>query len=168
MCESLIHFHVFFFFIFLLTHSQQESPIRLNSSSVKNRLKGGLRGTEGDKKVLSLFPASRAHYSSSSPLSEMHHHPPPLNYFTFLVPASPPHKPTLCDWLTLGFSSTIAPPPFSHWLFYSLIPATATPSFPFLLPSPLSSPLSPHCWLLALTSSQPKSSSCPFSPLIGL
>lgn len=157
-----------FYFIFLLTHSQQESPIRLNSSSVKNRLKGGLRGTEGDKKVISLFAASRAHYSSSSPLSEMHHHPPPLNYFTFLVPASPPHKPTLCDWLTLGFSSTIAPPPFSNWLFYSLIPATATPSFPFLLPSPLSSPLSPHCWLLALTSSQPKSSSCPFSPLIGL
>lgn len=84
MCESLIHFHVFFsYFIFLLTHSQQESPIRLNSSSVKNRLKGGLRGTEEDKKVLSLFPALRAHYSSSSPLSEMHHPPPPLNYFTF-------------------------------------------------------------------------------------
>ena len=63
-------------------------------------------------------------------------------------------------WLTnRGFSSTIAPPLFSHWLSST----TATPSFPFLLPSPLSSPLSPHCWLLALTSSQPKSSSCPFS-----
>lgn len=37
----------------------------------------------------------------------------------------------------------------------------------FLLPSPLSSPLSLHCWLLTPTSSQPKSSSVPLT-LIGL
>lgn len=35
-------------------------------------------------------------------------------------------------WVT-GFSSTIAPPPFSHWLFYPLIPSPA-PSFPFSSP----------------------------------
>lgn len=72
-------------------------------------------------------------------LSSVWNAPPPLNYFTFLVPASPPHKLPLCEWLTLLlFSPAIAPPPFSHWLFYSLIP-TAAPSFPFS--SPLLFPL---------------------------
>lgn len=43
-------------------------------------------------------------------------------------------------WVTNpSFSSTIAPPPFSHWLFYSLIPVATAPSFPF--PSPLLFPL---------------------------
>lgn len=98
----------------------------------KTILKGRLRGTEENKKVLSLFPAWKAHYSSSSPLSEKH--PPPLNYFTFFSSRlTSPQAHTV--WVTnASFSSTIAPPPFSHWLFYSLIPATA-PSFP------LSSPL---------------------------
>lgn len=60
--------------------------------------------------------------------------PPPLPNFTFffLVPASPPHKPTLYEWLA-SFSSTPAPPPFSHWLFHSLCPTTP-PSFPFSSP----------------------------------
>lgn len=94
--NAIIFFDGWMTFISLLPNSPQESPIRLNLSSVKNHLNGGLRGTEENKKVLFLFPAWRAHYSSSSLLSEMHL--PPLNYFTFfLVPASPPYKPTLCE-----------------------------------------------------------------------
>lgn len=85
----------------LLTHSLQKSSIRLNLSSVKNHLKRRLGGTEGNKKVLSLFPTWKAHYSSGPPLSTKH----PLLYLTslLLVPASPPHKPTLCEWLTQVF-----------------------------------------------------------------
>lgn len=151
-------------FISLLTHSLQESPIRLNLSSVKNHVKERLTETEENKKVLSLFPTWKAHYSSSFP----HLKSDPLLYLTslffFLVPASPPHKPTLYEWLA-SLSSTPAPPPFSHWLFHSLNPTTP-PSFPFSSPLLFLS-VSLHCWLFTPASWKPKSSSVRL-PLIKL
>lgn len=93
--------------------------------------------------------------------------PPPLPNFTFfffLVPASPPHKPTLYEWLA-SFSFTPAPPPFAHWLFHSLNPTTP-PSFPFSSPL-LFLPVSFHCWLFTPASWKPKSSSVRL-PLIKL
>lgn len=87
------------------------------------------------------FPAWKSHYSSS-PLC-LKRHPPPLPYFTFLAPASLHHKPSLDDSMTSTSFSSIAPPPFSHWLLHCLIPTTA-PSFP------VSSPLLFLCCLSSL------------------
>ncbi len=114
-------------------------------------------GWEGQKKTrrsFLFFPAWKAHYSSSSPLSEKH--PLPLNYFTF-------------------FSSRLtSPQAHTVWVFFFYYSTASILSlallFPrprrcsllsFLLPSPLSLLFSLHCWLLTPTSSQPKSSSVP-------
>lgn len=142
-----------------MTHSPQESPIRLGLSSVKKHLKKRLRGTEENKKFLSLFPARKAHYSSSSPLTEKHPPASPLNYLTFSVRASARHKAPLCLTPVLLL--------LRHRLHF-LTGRFIFSSPPFLSP-PLSSfsPVSLHCWLLTPSSSQPKSSSVP-STLTGL
>lgn len=102
--------------------------------------KGGPRGTDENKKVLSLFPAWRAHYSSSSPLSQMHTPSSSklLHFFSSRLTSPQAHTVRVTN---PGFSSTVAPPPFSHWLFYSLILVAAAPSFPFSSPLLFSSPL---------------------------
>lgn len=127
MYEWLIHFKKLLWLIedFYFTVDSLSTGI-FNQAEFLKREKPFERKAERDrrnKKVLSLFPAWKAHYSSNSPLSEKH--PPSLNYLTFLDPASPPHKPTLCEWLVFLLRHRLR----SYWPFHSLISLLLPPLF---------------------------------------
>lgn len=140
---------------FYFSHSLQESPIRLNLSSVKNIwMESG--ETQKNKKV--LFSLC---YLASSLFRNLHSvwNVPPSSKLLHFFFQFPPHLPTSTHWQTLAFFSPQAPP---LTLTGSSIPSSPPlhPFFPFS--SPLRFPfLSLHYGLLTSTSTPTKELLCP-------
>lgn len=134
MYEWLIHFHIFFwwmedfFLCWLSTGISNQADLIKREKPFERKPERDIRKQEGS------FSFSCLEYSLFLKLpSVWKAHPPSpssklLNFFSSRLTSPQAHTVRVTR-----FSSTMAPPPSSHWLFYSLIPATA-PSSPFSSP----------------------------------